>query len=349
MRARLTWLNQADGAAGIEPVSEAILVFGTRHFERDLDGCGERTYSDDELQAGVHRPEFLGVRLPICTHRSICYKNDPHTQVDLQKKGHMLVASVTENVLNLGGRTRIRALLLLALGTVFWIAFPSTALGATADVEIDAGKRTLSYTSEFGEINQVDITHADPNTTIHDSGAEITAGAGCSVSVDQDEVSCPDIDFVRVHLGDGDDVATVLEDFSSLPSALGVIVSGSDGSDELSACDACSVRFIGGSGNDILTGGSGDARFFGNGGKDILTGNPRLGILNGGVNDDTITGGDRANVLKGGFGADRLVGGADDDLLNAGKGPRRPRRRIRTRHDRGQERGRPDPSPRRNA
>jgi Ca2+-binding RTX toxin-like protein len=217
----------------------------------------------------------------------------------------------------------LRAGLLLAAGVGLSAALsPAAAVGATAFVEFDdgIGGRILWYEADPGETNQVEVRHVDPDTTIRDSGAMITAGPGC-VSISVNEVSCPEINyFVSVDLGDGDDEAVVVED--SAASAFGVNVGGGDGSDELSACDACRSTLGGGDGNDILTGGLvGGGSVFGNGGNDTLTGNPGDGgTLSGGAGDDTITGGDRWNPIQGGGGNDTIVAGPGFDLIEPGGG-----------------------------
>jgi Ca2+-binding RTX toxin-like protein len=63
--------------------------------------------------------------------------------------------------------------------------------------------------------------------------------------------------------------------------------------------------FIGGPGDDLLTGTNGDDRLSGNVGADILT---------GGDGNDWLSGGRGHDVLFGGPGADTMQGGADDDI-----------------------------------
>ena len=67
----------------------------------------------------------------------------------------------------------------------------------------------------------------------------------------------------------------------------------------------------GGSGNDRLTGGTGEDTFYGDGGRDIL---------NGRGGDDTIWAGSGDDSLYGGDGGDLLHGDAGNDVIHAGSG-----------------------------
>ena len=214
---------------------------------------------------------------------------------------------------------------------VLWLAvFPGSALGATAHVE-GLGvpdRRILIYVASPGEANHVEIAlDVDAATaTIHDSGAAITAGAGC-VSVTANEVTCNPVDYrMSISLGDGADV------FELTQGGLELDVDGGAGNDEMTACDGCSAHFSGHRGNDILTGdyailvgGAGDdvltsvfAGPIGGGGDDILTSNSFH--LWGGGGDDEITGGDGSNHIVGGSGDDTVVAGGGRDFVSPGLG-----------------------------
>jgi Ca2+-binding RTX toxin-like protein len=85
----------------------------------------------------------------------------------------------------------------------------------------------------------------------------------------------------------------------------------------------------GGSGNDSVTGGAGRDILFGARGEDLLDGGSGNDILFGGFGDDILLGGPGNDFLfgqagddelKGGDGRDRLFGGLGDDLLDGGWG-----------------------------
>jgi Ca2+-binding RTX toxin-like protein len=214
---------------------------------------------------------------------------------------------------------------------VFWLAlFPGSALGATAHVE-GLGvpdRRTLFYDASPGEVNQVEIAiDVDAATvTIHDSGAAITAGAGC-MSVNANEVTCFPVDYqVSITLGDLADTLELTE------GGLELYVDGGSGSDEMTACDDCPAHFSGHRGNDVLTGthallngGAGDDVLtsvfggpIGGSGDDILTSNSFH--LWGGEGDDEITGGDGSNHIVAGGGNDMVVAGGGRDFVSPGLG-----------------------------
>lgn len=76
----------------------------------------------------------------------------------------------------------------------------------------------------------------------------------------------------------------------------------------------------GGSGNDKMTGKSGDDVLNGGSGNDRLSGGAGDDVLNGGSGNDVLDGGAGDDVLNGGSGNDALEGGAGDDILNGGSG-----------------------------
>ena len=76
------------------------------------------------------------------------------------------------------------------------------------------------------------------------------------------------------------------------------------------------VGIVGGSLNDVITTGAGDAQVFTADGDDFIMGGNGDDIFRGGAGDDTIIGGLGADVLIGGEGNDILrggLGGVDED------------------------------------
>ncbi|HUG59537.1 MAG TPA: calcium-binding protein, partial [Candidimonas sp.] len=76
----------------------------------------------------------------------------------------------------------------------------------------------------------------------------------------------------------------------------------------------------GGSGDDRMTGKSGDDTLNGGSGNDRLNGGSGDDVLNGGSGNDVLDGGSGDDILNGGSGNDALEGGAGDDVLNGGSG-----------------------------
>lgn len=76
----------------------------------------------------------------------------------------------------------------------------------------------------------------------------------------------------------------------------------------------------GGSGDDRMTGKSGDDTLNGGSGNDRLNGGSGDDVLNGGSGNDVLDGGSGDDILNGGSGNDALEGGAGDDILNGGSG-----------------------------
>lgn len=82
------------------------------------------------------------------------------------------------------------------------------------------------------------------------------------------------------------------------------------------------ISFFGGSGADVITGGSGTAQIFGQGGDDVLTAGGGLYILHGGQGGDTLTGGAMAGSLYGEDGDDTVISGigGSGSVLDGGGG-----------------------------
>lgn len=79
---------------------------------------------------------------------------------------------------------------------------------------------------------------------------------------------------------------------------------------------------FGGTGNDVITGGSGADMLFGQAGNDTLLGKGGVDLLFGGTENDTLTGGDADDQVFGESGNDRMVWnpGDDTDLNEGGAG-----------------------------
>ena len=168
-----------------------------------------------------------------------------------------------------------------------------------------------------------------------DSGATITAGAGC-VTVTVHKVRCEvsSGDLVNASLGDGNDILSI----SSFLDTGGGRLRGGDGDDAIRGNDIAAT-------NEILLGGRGDDILFGRGGSEFLAGGPGADDLSGGTSCEPLTAGQcyadidtvsyasrtrrvhaTANGLAGDDGqrlehdsiaadVERIVGGAGNDFL----------------------------------
>lgn len=96
-------------------------------------------------------------------------------------------------------------------------------------------------------------------------------------------------------------------------------ITGSSGNDTLKGY-AGDDTIDGASGNDVLYGGAGADELDGGAGADRLFGEADSDLLFGGAGNDRLDGGDGDDELYGGEGNDRLLGGAGDDLLDGGSG-----------------------------
>ncbi|HET9185674.1 MAG TPA: calcium-binding protein [Solirubrobacterales bacterium] len=97
------------------------------------------------------------------------------------------------------------------------------------------------------------------------------------------------------------------------------VVIGGSGDDVLSGGDYEDV-VVGGPGSDVLSGGGNWDSLLGGPGADLLFGGAENDRLGGGRGRDSLHGGAGSDALVGGLGADRLYGGAAVDVLRCGAG-----------------------------
>ena len=119
---------------------------------------------------------------------------------------------------------------------------------------------------------------------------------------------------VIINAGAGNDSVSCVNDESSVPMALPVIVNGEDGNDEIIATPMDDALY-GGAGEDIIYGLAGNDRLFGDDGGDKLLGDDGDDYLSGAAQKDTIEGGLGNDRLNGNGGNDRLFGNGGIDRL----------------------------------
>lgn len=194
------------------------------------------------------------------------------------------------------GRHGIRLAVVAAAALAILACNPIAALASRASVTNGTPNGTLKYLAAAGEANHVDIAWASGGYTITDTGATITAGAGCT-SIDAHHVSCPPASILTLEAKDLADTVTV-----STPTF--TIVNGGSGDDTL----------VGGSGVDTFDGGPGDDALGGGDASDFLIGGTGADFLRGGGGVDTASYSGRAEGVTADIG-----GGADDG--GSGDGP----------------------------
>ena len=166
---------------------------------------------------------------------------------------------------------------LVTVVSVAGLLFPAAAVHA-ATAFVGAGTLaespdTVNFVADPGESNSVtvELVFNPTRMEIHDAGATITAGAGCS-SVNPNTVRCVDqVDEVELHLGDGDDFLSLQVDFIEV----GWYVGG-DGEDTITAAKEIYSR-------EHLRGGPGNDTLRGRAGEDVLNGGPGADVLRGGT------------------------------------------------------------------
>jgi Ca2+-binding RTX toxin-like protein len=152
----------------------------------------------------------------------------------------------------------------------------------------------IDYVAAPGEANAVTVSSVTTpsgagQAVIHDGGAPITPGEGCT-RIDDHTVACSRY-VVSVRAGDMDDSATGAD-----------TVRGGAGDDRLTGDDSDQI-LDGEEGNDTLSGGDGD---------DVLVGGEGVDLVLGEDGWDTLVDDEGSGVP----GADRLDGGPDRDTVD---------------------------------
>jgi Ca2+-binding RTX toxin-like protein len=204
----------------------------------------------------------------------------------------------------------------------------------------------LSYVAPSGETNRVFLIHEEKPVRgfrLIDTGAPVTAGAGCS-SVGPNEAFCPtpdSVDHVLVSVDDEDDYVNTSASSSSLTR-----LEGGDGNDALYPVSNSSATLDGGPGADVLSGeratvdysartnpltvtmGDGLANDGEAGENDLISND--ISLVLGGSGPDTFTLTESDGGVDAGDGADHLIaidstncglfGGPGNDQIEANQG-----------------------------
>ncbi len=197
---------------------------------------------------------------------------------------------------------------------------PATAFAGSAAIVVPGANAydvTLVYSASPGERNQVVVTREGNAVVLHDAGAAVAAGAGCTSS-DARTVRCAaavtsgpfptqPVPRIVIYAGDGDDTVV------ATPDSVEVTAYGGAGDDQL----AGSGELFGGAGRDVLRGSDRESDYKGSGySGDTLVGGPGDDVLQGGGGDDTLVGdGDERGGADLGGGNDVIDGGAGVDFM----------------------------------
>ena len=176
----------------------------------------------------------------------------------------------------------------------------------------------LSYVAPSGETNRVFLIHEEKPVRgfrLIDTGAAVTAGAGCS-SVDPNEAFCPtpdSVDDVLVSVEDEDDYVNTSASSSSLTR-----LEGGDGNDALYSGSNSSATLDGGPGADVLSGEGAIVDYSAR--TNPLTVTMGDGLANDGeAGENDLIANDIRRVL-GGSGADTYTLTGTDASVDAGAG-----------------------------
>jgi Ca2+-binding RTX toxin-like protein len=176
---------------------------------------------------------------------------------------------------------------LLGLVLAACLALGAASAASANAATVSTGSGTLTYTAANNEANQTVVSLAGGTYTVSDSGATITAGAGCS-SVNATKATCGGAGVSSITVSAGN-----LSNLVWITAPTKATVFGGDGNDNL----------IGGAGNDILVGCGGNDQISGGAGADLLFD----GLFCAGGGNDTLDGSAGPDAIFGGPGTDTVT------------------------------------------
>ncbi|GAA2693595.1 calcium-binding protein [Actinoplanes palleronii] len=195
---------------------------------------------------------------------------------------------------------------LIAGTAVLTAASPAQAASAGIAWTKDS---TVIFTARAGKANNVVITRSGGTVTIDDKDA-IKPGRGCK-RVDNTKVRCTTEDppdFLKINLGTRNDRFVNKTNIWST-------VHGGTGNDVITGGTVYDV-LIGDAGNDVISGGYGNDSLDGSSGNDRVYGGSGSDWVDGGPGNDRVYGGTYSDSVQGGTGNDLVDGGSGNDFLN---------------------------------
>ena len=141
-----------------------------------------------------------------------------------------------------------------------------------------------------------------------------------TIDVNAEILNVGTIEAANIEAGSGND-SVFIGDISTVSDLHALRISGNAGDDGINASTAgFAIQAFGGSGDDVLFGGSLNDSLVGNAGNDQLFGGDGDDVLRGGTGNDSVDGGNADDRVFGSSGDDVLIGGAGEDRINAGSG-----------------------------
>ncbi|WP_299938857.1 calcium-binding protein [uncultured Pelagimonas sp.] len=184
--------------------------------------------------------------------------------------------------------------------------FDTASIGGSVIFNANGGNDSVSDTLEGG--NDKFNGYAGDDTLLGGDGNDTLNGGAGADSLDG---------------GAGDDDLTIDQDDLDTGYVNGGadydIIRGSGAITGLDLTDVAGERFLGGHGDDSVSGGSGTTgvAMAGNGGNDTLEGSAGADRMSGNSGDDVLSGGAGDDTILGGAGADTMTGGDGFDMLVA--------------------------------
>ncbi|HWS35190.1 MAG TPA: calcium-binding protein, partial [Actinoplanes sp.] len=177
------------------------------------------------------------------------------------------------------------------------MALASPAQAATVGVASVVSSTVVQFKAAGRATNKVVVTRSGNTVTIDDRVA-VKAGPGCKpVKKDKTRVTCK---------------------LSKAPTRLRVWTY--DLADSITNRTSLPLSASGGSGNDVITGGSAADAIYGGAGNDSIHGHAGNDAIYGDAGNDTIHGYDGNDAIYGGAGNDTIHGHGGNDSLYGGDG-----------------------------
>jgi Ca2+-binding RTX toxin-like protein len=174
--------------------------------------------------------------------------------------------------------------------------------GVASAAVVSSDGTTVTFQANPGETNVVTVDETATDYRFNDTGAGLTAGAGCT-QVNANTADCPKAAPVSVVMNMGDMDDDLGTPFGPTPDEDPFTINGSEGADELRGTAA----------GDTVNGGDGNDQLLGQPGNDTVNGGNDNDYLFGGLDDDDLHGNLGNDRLEGWAGADAFDGDAGID------------------------------------
>ncbi len=225
-----------------------------------------------------------------------------------------------------GGMWRARVVAVVFAAALV-VAIPASQAGSVG-VSVSSPD-TVTFVAKSGETNELDVDIFTPGLVVTDSGAKLTAGAGC-VSLGPNSAECDVHPNINAYLGNKGDTARVLwngvvqiwagsgndDVVASSFGAYGVAYGGA-GDDEVGVVGEGEQLADGGSGDDVLDvfAFGGQSTGIGGNGRDIIEFHHDVSIGIGAATLDGGNGNDTIFAQPTHSGSSTATGGSGNDVI----------------------------------